>query len=121
MDIDIDGRVRARMEEVCNLLHLSEDDFVKFAIENEIMRQEIHLVKDEITIQEINKNVLGQGQSLNFSLVEDNVELNRQVSTCQMCLREFGRPLDRVEGPMFCDDCLGLARGGDFSKVASRF
>jgi hypothetical protein len=35
-----------------------------------------------------------------------------------MCLREFDRPLVSVEGPLFCDDCLALAKGGDFSILA---
>jgi hypothetical protein len=86
-------------------------------LEQEITRQEIRFIKDEITIQEINRNILSRGQSLQLPLDEENEALYRHLHTCQMCMREFDRPLVSVEGPLFCNDCMGLARGGDFSVV----
>lgn len=106
-----------RLNSISEYLQIPAEGFATYAIEQEINRQEINRLKDEITIQEINNNILGKGQSITIHMVDENKELNRQISTCQMCLAEFDRPLDRVEGPLFCDDCLALAKGGDFTGL----
>ena len=117
MQINLEPRMAQRLNSISGYLQISPEGFLEYAIEQEIARQEIHRLKDEITIQEINKNILGDGQSFPIQLVNENKELNRQISTCQMCLVEFDQPLDLVEGPWFCDDCLALAKGGDFNGL----
>ena len=112
--IDVEGKLRERMSDVCDYLNVSPESFTEYAIEQEITRQEIHRIKDEITIQEINRNILNEGQSLQIPLDEEHEALYRHLHTCQMCLREFDRPLVTVQGPLFCDQCLALAKGGDF-------
>ena len=117
MQINLEPQMAQRLNSISGYLQISPAGFLEYAIEQEIARQEIHRLKDEITIQEINKNILGDGQSFPIQLVNENKELNRQISTCQMCLVEFDQPLDLVEGPWFCDDCLALAKGGDFTGL----
>lgn len=115
--IDVEGKLAQRMGEVCEQLNVSPESFAGYAIEQEVTRQEIRFIKEEITIQEINRNILGDGQSLQLPLEEENEALFLHMHTCQMCLREFDRALADVQGPLFCSECMELARGGDFSKV----
>ena len=115
--IDLEGKIAERMDDVCEFLRVTPESFVNYAVEQEITRQEIRQIKDEITIQEITRDILGNGQSLQIPLGEEEEALYRHLHTCQMCLREFDRPLVNVEGPLFCEQCLALAKGGDFTEV----
>jgi hypothetical protein len=117
IQIELRHELIERAEELCQYLNIDLESLAEYALEQEITRQEIRRIKDEITIQEINRNILGGGQSLNVLLREEHEALYRHFHTCQMCLREFDRPLVSVEGPLFCDDCLALAKGGDFSVL----
>jgi predicted transcriptional regulator len=114
--LQIRGTLAQRVEEICDQLQLTPEGFAEYALEQEVTRQEIHRIKDEITFQEINRHILGEGQTLNVPLAEEEEALPR-LETCQMCMREFERPVEQVEGPMFCSDCLAMARGGDFSSL----
>ncbi|MCH8881953.1 MAG: hypothetical protein IIA41_00485 [SAR324 cluster bacterium] len=106
-----------RVRAVCEYLNLTAEGLAEYALEQEVTRQEVYKIRDEITIQEIGKNILGEGQSLHIQVRDENDELNRHLTTCQMCLQEFKHPLDKVDGPLFCRDCLDMAKGGDFSKL----
>jgi hypothetical protein len=116
LKIHLRGPLAQRVEEVCAQLELTPEGFVEYALEQELTRQEIYKIKDEITIQEIDRHILGQGQTLNITSAEEDAALPR-LATCQMCMHEFERPADLVEGPLFCEDCLAMARGGDFSSL----
>lgn len=111
------SRLLERIDAVAGQLGMEREEMIRYALEREIARQEVHCLKDEITLQEISHNVVAGGQTLPLPLAAENEALQRELSTCQMCLREFDRPPSRVEGPLFCEECLGLARGGDFSVV----
>ena len=117
LEVIVDANMLARMKSVCDYLQLSPDGLMHYAIQQEITRQEIHMVKDEITMHEIDRNVLGSGQSLPVRIIEENDELTRHIATCQMCLKEFREPNESVEGPLFCADCLEMAHGGDFTGL----
>lgn len=119
--VEVDGKLAERMSDVCEQLKISPEVFAGYSIEQEVTRQEIRFIKDEITIQEINRNILGGGQSLQLPLEAENEALYQQLHTCQMCLREFDRPLVNVEGPLFCNDCMELARGGDFTGIDGKY
>jgi hypothetical protein len=116
MKIHLRGSLAERVGSVCGQLELTPEGFTEYALEQELTRQEINRIKDEITIQEIDRHILGQGQSLNVPSAEEDAALPR-LSTCEMCMREFESPPNRVEGPLLCGDCLAMARGGDFSSL----
>jgi len=115
--VEVEGKLEERINDACNQLNVSPENFARYAIEQEVTRQEIRFIKDEITIQEINRNILGDGQSLQVPLEAENEALYRHIHTCQMCLREFERPLINIDGPIFCNECMDLARGGDFTAL----
>ena len=114
--IHLRGSLAERVRIVCGQLDLTPEGFAEYALEQEVTRQEICKIKDEITIQEIDRHILGQGQTLNIPLAEEDAALPR-LATCQMCMHEFESPQSRVEGPLLCGDCLAMARGGDFSSL----
>ena len=113
----LNPRLTERVQAVCEYLNLTPEGLAEYALEQEVTRQEVYKIRDEITIQEIGKNILGEGQSLQIQVGDDNDELTRHLTTCQMCLKEFNQPLDPVDGPLFCRNCLDMAKGGDFSKL----
>lgn len=116
--IRLGPHVVERMQEICEYLNLSPAAFAAYAVEQEVNRQELNRIKDEITIQEIGKYILKEGQSLNIDVEVEGDGGPLSLATCQMCLRDFTSPTGGVEGPTFCRECLSLAKGGDFSKVA---
>ena len=105
-----------RIREACANLRMTPIAFIEYAVEQELNRQEIIRVKDEIAIQEIDRHILEDGQSLSVE-VGGLADADGHATICQMCLREFRSPVAGVEGPIFCNECLSMARGGDFSKV----
>jgi hypothetical protein len=114
--VHLRGSLAQRVGEVCAHLELTPEGFAEYALEQEVARQEIHKIKDEITIQEIDRHILGAGQTLNIPLAEEDAAFPR-LATCPMCMHEFERPAAHVDGPLFCEDCLAMARGGDFSSL----
>jgi len=114
--IHLRGSLAERVGNICAQLELTPAGFAEYALEQEVTRQEIYKIRDEITIQEIDRHILGKGQTLNIPLAEEDRALPR-LATCQMCMHEFESPPGRVEGPLLCEDCLAMARGGDFSSL----
>ena len=100
-----------RIEATCRYLDVTPANFIEYAIEGELRRQEKNQLKEDITLEEIRHNILGVGQSL--SLVEEE---GGEVTNCQLCLKEIpGR--DDVEGPVLCEDCHSLARGANLTAL----
>ena len=63
-----------RVRAVCEYLNLTAEGLAEYALEQEVTRQEVYKIRDEITIQEIGKNILGEGQSLHIQVRDENDE-----------------------------------------------
>lgn len=100
-----------RIEAACRYLDVTPANFIEYAIEGELRRQEKNQLKEDITLEEIRHNILGVGQSL--SLVEEE---GGEVINCQLCLKEISWR-DDVEGPVLCEDCHSLARGANLTAL----
>lgn len=102
-----------RIEAAADALGIMPADFVRHAIEKELRYQEVSRIKEDVALVELQKNVVGRGMGLAVLLEEEGSEL----ATCQLCLKTFPRRPESVEGPLFCPECMELAKGGDFSVV----
>ena len=104
-----------RIQEICKYLEVSPANFIEYAIDNELHSQEVHKVQDDIAIEEIRQNILGSGQVLTFAPEEEDADYD----VCELCMKHFPKGKE-VEGPLLCDQCLSLAKGGDMDTPRPR-
>lgn len=93
-----------RIRKVCQDLEVKPANFIEYAIESELQRCENEALREDITLEEIRKGILAQGQSIEIHIGEED------FSACELCLTPIETPR-KVEGPLLCDDCLELAKG----------
>lgn len=110
-----DDRLYDRIQAVCEQLGVQPADFVEAAIERELRRREVQLLQEEIAMEEISRNVLSTGQSLELSTEEEAADADTR--TCPLCLKRVSVPAQEVQGPYLCEDCLALARGADLRRL----
>ncbi|MCH7477719.1 MAG: hypothetical protein IIA14_06420 [SAR324 cluster bacterium] len=109
--------VLARLKELAAAFDLSREEFIQTAVDNELKRREVERVRGEIALLEIDRNILAQGQTLSVPVAEAAGASTPATATCELCLAEIPSPPVGVAGPLFCDECLKLAKGGDFSQL----
>ncbi len=113
----VSAELLAQLDALAADAGLSRADFLRQAIEAEVKRREIEAIREEIAILEINSNILKEGQSVTIG---DDGELRTEAAgaeTCALCQEPVGTPAQEFDGPRFCEDCLALAKGGDFSQL----
>ena len=109
--------VLARLNELAAAFDLSREEFIRTAVDNELKLREVERVREEIALLEIDRNVLAQGQTLSVPAAEADGTSTAATASCELCLAEIPAPPVGVAGPLFCDECLKLAKGGDFSRL----
>ncbi len=117
MKIKLTRSVVEGMERLAAKLNMTTGEFIQSAVENEIRRCEVSLVREDIALIEIDQNVLADGQDLSISMDEDGPLSSDGSSHCELCLKECKSPVPPYVGPLFCDDCLAVAKGGDFHSL----
>lgn len=100
-------RLMERIQEASRGLDIAPADFIEFAIENELSRQESQHELEEAALAKLRQEVLAAGQAVSIHSDDESDE----TETCQLCLRVMPRST-AVEGPLLCEDCLRLAKGG---------
>lgn len=104
-----------RLRDLSSETNLTVDEIAQQALEREIHERVVERIKQVISEEEIKKSVLDRGETVPL---EDVSELGiPDVHTCELCARDFSRPLKGIEGPVFCENCIELARGGDFKRI----
>ena len=116
VSFNISQALLQRLEEIAQYMNVSIDSLVEFALEREIHRKEVQRVKDEISIEEIRLNILREGETADAAVI-DAASLNLDTHNCELCGTSFFKPLQWVDGPVFCESCLRLARGGAFELI----
>ena len=109
--------VLARVKELATAFDLSREEFIQTAVDNELKRREVERIREEIALAEIEKKILAKGQTLSVPVPEAAGASTPATATCELCLAEIPALPVGVAGPFFCDECLRLAKGGDFSKL----
>ena len=109
--------VLARLKELAAAFDLSREEFIQIAVDNELKRRQIERLREEIALAEIDQKILAKGQALTVPVREGIGAVAATAATCELCLAEIPAPPVGVAGPLFCDECLKLAKGGDFSKL----
>ncbi|MBI4082836.1 MAG: hypothetical protein HY423_09525 [Candidatus Lambdaproteobacteria bacterium] len=120
IDVQLEMTLLKRIDDLVDELQMSREEFIVKAIDNELRWQEMQMLKDEISTQELQKMLFQSGQSLMPTLAEEAQVAGPDLHECELCLRVFGKPLAAVKGPVLCDECLQTARGGDFGPLYSR-
>jgi len=109
----------SRVEEISEKIQVSPLSFISTALENELARVEEELVREEITMLEIGKNILGRGEELGLEIEPPpEAAAATEVVYCELCKKNEVPPPFPVTGPFFCHSCMELSRGGDFSKIS---
>jgi hypothetical protein len=101
------ARLMERIQAVAEYLDVRPANFVEFAIENELSRQESQHALEQAALVQLREEVLASGQAVTIH----NDDEPGDHDTCQLCLRTMPRSTG-VEGPLLCDDCHRLAKGG---------
>ncbi len=114
--VKVGSALMERIENACGYLEVSPARFLQFAIENELHRQEVNRIKEEIALEEIRQNILGAGQTISFGIEEDE---EAGSAHCQLCLKRVARR-HHVDGPLLCDECYRVAKGGDLETVRAK-
>ena len=104
-----------RVASVADNLGLRPAEFIQYALEKELEQAEKDQLKEDVAIEEIQKNVINNAQSLHVTLEDDDDQENQAM--CQLCLKVFYIPSSAVDGPTLCPDCHDLAKGGSYSEV----
>lgn len=114
--IPISRKLLKRMDDAIRELGITRKQFAQEAITRELNRLEIQMVKEEIALHEIQKRLMAEGQSVRIEFGEDSLLAAGEVQ-CDLCCKLISRPVDQVEGPYFCGECLEVAKGGDFTHL----
>ena len=109
--------VLERLNELAAAFDLSREEFIRTAVDNELKLREVERVREEIALLEIDRNVLAEGQTLSVPAALADGPSTPATASCELCLTEIPSPPVGVAGPLFCDECLKLAKGGDFSRL----
>jgi len=113
---NISNALLERLADIARYMQVPVDALVEFALERELRRKEIQRVKDEISIEEIRLHILREGESVEPVLTEE-AAMDMHAHNCDLCGTFFFQNLPRVDGPVFCDSCLKLAKGGEFELI----
>lgn len=111
MKIHTTAHMLERVRDAADYAGVSVADFVHSALERALREQEVRYLKAEVTMEELRRNVLNRPQSVAVPMDE------AEEAVCQLCLKPFVPAEPPPEGPLLCEDCLALAKGGDFSVV----
>jgi len=95
-----------RIQEVSRHLDVTPANFIEYAIESELSRQETDRQLEHVALDQLRQRVLDAGQGASIHLDEETGE----HATCALCLRVIPRGRG-VDGPMLCDACYTLAKG----------
>lgn len=96
---------------------MSRTIFFVDAVENELTRLEESKVKEEIALLEINQKILAEGHSVNVISDGEGHGPDSVHAECAMCHAELPPPPREVSGPLFCPDCMGIAKGAAFDGL----
>ena len=102
-----------RVDAAVRQAETSRSAFIHDAIENELRRQQVAKVKEEIAMLEINQTILAEGESVPVADDEFSPGDSARVVRCEMCQKILPSP-PPVDGPLFCESCLSIAKGGRF-------
>ena len=116
--VKIGQNLMERINKVSEFLDVNPANFVEYAIDKELQQQEQHRLREDITLEEIRKNILAVGQELSPDFHESHGE-DTVPGACQLCLKPISQP-EKVDGPLLCDACLSLAKGGDLKKLEAQ-
>ncbi len=100
-----------RVDAAAAQARVSRKDFLRQAIESELERSELEQTREEIALQEIRKNVLAEGQAVDIPAEEESLDGKSAMRHCEMCMKALPPPPFHVQGPLFCEACMGIARG----------
>lgn len=102
-------KLMERIKKASKELEVVPANFIEYAIENELQRHETQALREDITFEEIRKN-MGEGQSLEIHMDDED------ISACELCLTPIETPR-KVHGPLLCNDCMELAKGPNLDAV----
>ncbi|MCZ6472325.1 MAG: hypothetical protein O7E56_09155 [SAR324 cluster bacterium] len=105
-----------RVDAAAAQVRASRKDFLRQAIESELERFELEQTREEIAFQEIRRNVLAEGQAVDISAEEESPDEKSATHHCEMCMKSLPPPPFPVQGPLFCEACMGIARGAFMPK-----
>ncbi len=106
-----------RLDALAATAGMSRSDFVRSAIEAEVKRREIEKIREDIAILEIDSRILKDGQSVRIDGIGDPRAEQAGEILCELCHTSLPAAAGAFQGPKFCEDCLALAKGGDFSSL----
>ncbi len=114
--VNISKALMERLQDIARYTHVPIESLVEFALEREIRRKEVQRIKDEISIEEIRQQVVNSSDTV-YPEANGDASLDLNAHNCELCGSLFFKRLKGVDGPIFCDNCLALAKGGEFDDL----
>jgi hypothetical protein len=107
-------KLMERIQAVSGYLDVTPANFIEYALEAELSRQESHARLEHAALEELRGSVLAVGQSVS---IHDDAE-HAEHDICQLCLRVMVPRGQGVEGPLLCEECYQIAKGDRAPRVA---
>jgi len=112
--IKLERPLLERIEDIAESEGESLNSWIVDALRFRLGAWEIDHVRDEIALEEIEREILIKGQTAPIP-----VDGPADMGHCDMCLQEIVLDPLMVDGPHFCTKCLEISKGGDFSELAT--
>ena len=85
------------------------------ALAQKVLELEIERIRSVVYEEEIRRILpsLGEEVLVEEEALPDLPDRHR----CELCNTAFSKPLTEVDGPIFCDNCIEIAHGGNFDPI----
>lgn len=107
--IELKAEDLKRIDEAAETALLTQEAFILQALENELIQREIDLATEEVTLKEIEGDILAEGQEVDISESDKDLASEKTEGICELCLAKIPPPVTPVDGPLFCEPCLEMA------------
>ncbi len=111
----LSSELAQRLREAVAEHDVSLDDLAEAALAQKVLELEIERIRSVVYEEEIRRMLPSLGEEV--PLDEDTLPELPDLHRCELCNTAFSKPLSDVEGPIFCDNCIEIARGGNFDPI----
>lgn len=111
----LSAELARRLREAVAEHDVTLDDLAEAALAQKVLELEIERIRGVVYEEEIRRVLpsLGEEVLLDEEALPDLPDVHR----CELCNAAFTKPMSQVDGPVFCDNCIEIAHGGNFDPI----
>ena len=111
----LSAELAQRLREAVAETDMTLDDLAEAALAQKVLELEIERIRGVVYEEEIRRALPSLGEEV--PLDDEALPALPDVHRCELCNTAFIKPMSEVEGPIFCDNCIEIARGGNFEPI----